>query len=40
MLKELTELYKDDIESSDDFLQEYNLLCNMFRMWKKEGTKN
>ena len=26
--------------SSDDVLQEYNLLCNMFRMWKREDTPN
>ena len=37
MLKELIELYKDDIDSSDD---EYNLLCNVFRMWKREDTQN
>ena len=40
LLKELIELYKDDIDSSDDVLQEYNLLCNMFRMWKREDTQN
>ena len=37
VLKELTELYKDGIDSSDDVLQEYRLLCNMFRMWKREA---
>ena len=26
--------------SSDDVLQEYSLLCNMFRMWKREDTQN
>ena len=32
--------YHHDIDSSDDVLQEYNLLCNMFRMWKREDTQN
>ena len=37
MLKELIELYKDDIDSSDDVLQEYNLLCNTQNLPRTTG---